>query len=146
MKKSPFLIIVLLLASLMACERLAILFHDNPDQPVTRAFTFGQPFELPFGKLARHETENVSITFTRVLEDSRCPINVNCVWEGNAKLKFLLQHSFHLTHFSLNTTLEPKDTTIADYSVSLTDLLPYPHSDSTYTDADYTAILIVNRK
>ncbi len=42
----------------------------------------GTPFELKINQAALIESENVEIKFLRVLEDSRCPTNVNCAWSG----------------------------------------------------------------
>ncbi|MEP0262467.1 hypothetical protein [Dokdonia sp.] len=39
----------------------------------------------------RQEINTVEITFLEVLEDSRCPKDVSCVWAGQAKIKVLIQ-------------------------------------------------------
>jgi hypothetical protein len=54
-------------------------------------FSQDQPIDVPMilVKVPLGETvqfENVSITFIKVLEDSRCPKGVTCVWAGQAKL------------------------------------------------------------
>jgi hypothetical protein len=40
------------------------------------------PFNLRFGQTASIEEEEIVIRFADVTEDSRCPVNVTCVWEG----------------------------------------------------------------
>jgi hypothetical protein len=42
------------------------------------------PFALTFSKTASLEDGKVLIEFADVTEDSRCPVNVTCVWEGQA--------------------------------------------------------------
>lgn len=42
----------------------------------------GTPFDLKINQSALIESENIEVKFLRVLEDSRCPTNVNCVWSG----------------------------------------------------------------
>lgn len=38
---------------------------------------------------------DVSITFEKVVEDSRCPEGVQCVWAGNAKIQVKVSHNEH---------------------------------------------------
>ncbi len=40
------------------------------------------PFTLAFSKIASVEDEKILIEFADLTEDSRCPVNVTCVWEG----------------------------------------------------------------
>lgn len=44
----------------------------------------GEEFLLPIGQEARITGENLRISFEDVIEDSRCPLNVTCIWEGRA--------------------------------------------------------------
>ncbi|MFC2044072.1 DUF3221 domain-containing protein [Chloroflexota bacterium] len=43
-----------------------------------------EEFSLPIGQSVVITGEDLDIKFVEVLEDSRCPINVTCVWEGRA--------------------------------------------------------------
>ena len=40
------------------------------------------PITLEFSRIASVEDEKILIEFTDLTEDSRCPVNVTCVWEG----------------------------------------------------------------
>ncbi len=51
-----------------------------PIGPVTGKI--GTPFALARNQIARIEPDNLDIRFLRVLEDSRCPVNVACAWSG----------------------------------------------------------------
>ena len=65
--------------------------------------------------------------FTDVPEDSRCPANAYCVWQGNAEVT--LSASFGrcvAVVFTLNTDLLPRDTVFAPYRIELVGLDPYP--------------------
>lgn len=46
---------------------------------------FGTPFDLTLGQTAR--VGIVKLKFDQVLEDSRCPANVVCVWAGRARIQ-----------------------------------------------------------
>lgn len=57
----------------------------------TVGFSQDQPIDVPMilVKVPLGETvqfENASIKFIKVLEDSRCPKDVNCIWAGQARL------------------------------------------------------------
>ncbi|MBI4303726.1 MAG: hypothetical protein HY665_05265 [Chloroflexi bacterium] len=42
----------------------------------------GQEFSLAIGQTAEITGQNLKIKFTEVIEDSRCPRGVVCIWEG----------------------------------------------------------------
>jgi hypothetical protein len=51
----------------------------------------GQQFELALGESARIGDTEWVLSFDSVGEDSRCPRETACVWEGNARLQFTLR-------------------------------------------------------
>ena len=53
----------------------------DPDQV---AATLGSPFQLRVGQTASVAPQGPIIEFVEVVEDSRCPANVTCVWAGRA--------------------------------------------------------------
>ena len=63
----------------------------NCDNEQGKTFQVGQNFELALGEAAACDCGGLTITFTEVLEDSRCPTGVECVWEGQAKIQFQLK-------------------------------------------------------
>lgn len=67
-------------AALLACLSCATVENVITAEP-------GVAFSLPMGKTAAVAGTVNRITFTQVREDSRCPTNVVCVWEGDAKIE-----------------------------------------------------------
>lgn len=62
------------------------------------------------------------------VDEDRCPIDVFCIWEGNAKVNFQLRVNSEITDFSLNTNDKfPTDTVISNLRIALNDVLPYPN-------------------
>ena len=51
--------------------------------PVVKA---GTEFMLALGDSVNFAQVGAIINFAKVLEDSRCPMNARCVWEGNARI------------------------------------------------------------
>ena len=66
-------------------------------------------FSLGIGQTASIEGERLVIKFKAVLEDSRCPVNVVCVWAGNGKVEFeVLDIDGQNKTVTLNTEEEPR--------------------------------------
>ncbi len=84
------------------------------------------------------------ITFDSLLQESRCPTGVVCVWEGNGSIQMSLLTESKKATFILNTHPDfTNDTTTVGYYISLVELNPYPNIDSTYTEKDYRAVILV---
>jgi len=64
------------------------------------------------------------IKFVKVIEDSRCPADVNCIWAGNAKIEVEITKGSKSKTFVLNTTGNETAANFANYSVTFTDLKP----------------------
>jgi hypothetical protein len=104
----------------------------------------GEEFDLQYGQTVQIQNKNFTINFKAVAEDSRCPTNVCCKWEGNAKIILhVLQQDT-----SLNTTLEPKTITFEGeneihLTVRLISVSPYPITDEQIKLEDYRIRLVV---
>ncbi len=69
------------------------------------------------------------------INDSRCPSDVVCVWQGEAVVKIAVESPVSGT-LELNTFDHPKDT-LARFSFELVGVSPYPVSTETIELADY---------
>src|SRR5438270_602256 len=75
-----------------------------------------QEFEIKVGQQVLVENEGLKINFQVVAEDSRCPVNVKCVWTGNAKVVLRLSKAGkHNATINLNTGLDPKHLSYQGY-------------------------------
>ena len=112
-----------------------------------KTLLLGDTLNVNYGETLRNFEEHIRITFDTLYEDSRCPVDVVCFWEGNARLGFTFGHIHQKAGLTLNTYSGFKrDTTVYNYRISLIDVLPYPHSDSTFTAEDYIAQIVVDRE
>jgi hypothetical protein len=71
----------------------------------------------------------VTIRFREVTEDSRCPSNVVCVWEGNGQVALTLSTPGDARETLLNTASEPRRIEFAGIAIALASLAPYPSGD-----------------
>jgi hypothetical protein len=107
----------------------------------------GKEFSLGIGQTANIEGEKLVIKFKAVLEDSRCPINVVCVWAGNGKVEFeILDIDGQNKTVTLNTEEEPRVRTLKGHSLKLISLNPPRIDGVSISPGDYSVKLFVERK
>lgn len=109
------------------------------DSPLTP--DVGEQFELKIGDSAIFPSAAFTVTFEDIEEDSRCPVDAQCVWSGNARI--LVQ--VNGTNEILNTHIDSKNITIAGMKLELLSLMPYPNIDRPINRKDYTATLLISR-
>ena len=72
------------------------------------------------------------------VNDSRCPSNGNCIWEGNASANFVLNSKTENKSFTLNTQRNfQRDTVINGLKIELVSVSPYPLLNSTTNQNEY---------
>ena len=109
----------------------------------------GDVFTLAPGETAHVGGTEVLIHFDRVTEDSRCPTDVQCPWQGNAAVR--LELSSRIAEFApqpvvLNTGIEPRERAMLGITVRLVDVDPYPRAaDPPIDPARYRVELTVTR-
>jgi hypothetical protein len=72
----------------LAAVLLLLQCSDKPTQP--EQVKLGELFTLTPGKTVEIQGEDLSLTFRRVLSDSRCPFSVLCFWQGVAEIEIKL--------------------------------------------------------
>ncbi len=104
---------------------------------------FPQTVELQ-PRTSKKISNDLTIRFNSVLEDSRCPTGVQCAWEGNAEILLELSGgSLETVH--LNTGAQfPRTEIYNGYTVTLQDLKPYPTEGIHIDESRYTAILSID--
>ncbi|MCC5631512.1 hypothetical protein LC613_27585 [Nostoc sphaeroides CHAB 2801] len=106
------------------------------------------PFYLKYGKTAYLPSENIEIKFSKVIEDSRCPTNVTCIWQGQVIIELdIIKNDLQVS--TLMLTLIPGSDSLpiqflGKYSVTLREVSPYPKGQAIALK-DYIVQLVVNR-
>jgi hypothetical protein len=136
---------VLLGMALVGCGSSPVAEAD----PV--AFTLNEAFRLPGGMEAATTGDDLRLRFTDVLEDSRCPTEVECFWTGQARIAIQVQPAGREpTTTEFNTNPAPGQTILTaragEYTITLQQLDPYPRTiDESPVLEDYTATLSVQK-
>jgi hypothetical protein len=102
-----------------------------------------QPFEVVLAIGEEILVDGIfRLLFSDVSGDSRCAVDVVCVWEGNAEVVVGLTLGTGPTvPFTLNTSLEPGEAEHGNYRVSLLELSPETRSDAPIDRGSYRARL-----
>jgi len=90
--------------------------------------------------------DKLKIKFISVLEDSRCPMDTNCIWAGNAKIQIKVSDSKGASKtFELNMNLEPRIVSFAGYEIKIINLTPQPASNIRINRNGYAATLVISK-
>lgn len=110
----------LILLLMLACA------SSTPTTPL------GEPFTLTPGNSVT--VDGVQITFVGVGQDSRCPPDVQCIWEGDAEVRLRVEAE-EVTLHTHGGTRYPNSATVSGRTITLRDL----------TRSPYTATLVVTK-
>jgi hypothetical protein len=109
--------------------------------------SLGQEFSLSIMQSALIKGENLEIKFEEVVEDSRCPWEVTCIWEGRVTL------SVEVKVNDVSDDIELSQPGLTDQSVVATHegyqftykVEPYPEAEKTISEDEYRLLLVVNK-
>lgn len=86
-------------------------------------------FELKVGEAARVAGRDLIIGLNGVGEDSRCPVDVTCVWQGDAAVLLALGQAAGRERVTLHTALDPRSVRRAGVAIKVVAVTPDPRSD-----------------
>jgi len=107
----------------------------------------GKEFSLSLGQTAVISGENLEITFEEVLEDSRCPKGVVCIWAG--RVRCLVQitkndssEKVELTEPGNNDQYSSETFKIYQFAFNV---IPYPDIDKEIEESEYRMLMTINK-
>ena len=116
-----------------------------------QAARVGREFKLEAGRAVTLERGSLRLRFKSVAADSRCPVDVTCVWAGNAEVLVEVGGSGWRGKrtLTLNTNASPEragEGRYGRYTVKLVGLSPQPRSNRKIAAGQYTATLLVSKE
>ena len=117
--------------------------------PATPTPAVNEEFTLAPGETASVKGTSLRLTFERVSEDSRCPIDVTCIWEGDAVVVLKVKTETDEVTREVHTQGgEPRSrkAPAGDFVVTLVRLDPAPRSTAAIEPSAYRATLLVARE
>ncbi|HUF30668.1 MAG TPA: hypothetical protein VMM77_08360 [Gemmatimonadaceae bacterium] len=136
----------LLASAALACANSKQPAEPNEGEPQPKVVPTNAEFTLRRGESASVGGGMLIVTFLAVENDSRCPVDVVCVWGGDAELHFRLaseKSEAAAIVDTLHTGVEPRAATYLGYTVTVNGLQPYPHSSDEPGSRDYRVALVV---
>lgn len=105
----------------------------------------GDTIRLRYGRSVSLGTSGARIVFRSIEADSRCPINVVCVWQGDAHIRLDGIEAAGSTRIDLHTGIEPHAAEFAGYRIELLEVTPAPIDPPEARPQDYSVRLAVSR-
>jgi len=87
----------------------------------------------------------IKITFVALVEDSRCPVDVDCIWAGNAKITVRVTKNGRSKVLELNTMGRESPPEFGGYKFRLMGLTPKPASNIRINRNGYRASIEVTK-
>jgi hypothetical protein len=106
----------------------------------------GHAFALPLGQTAALKGTDLRLTFKEVRTDSRCPVDVQCVWAGEAKIGVVVSGN-GTTEETKILSLTPADneTRAGNLRIRFVGLAPAPRQADAPAARAYVAQLVVDQ-
>ena len=127
---------------------LAACVSAGGNAPASPTPALNEEFTLAPGQTATVNGANLRLTFDRVSQDSRCPKDVNCIWEGDAVVVLKVKAEAEETTREVHTQgggSRSRQAPVGDYVVTLVRLDPAPRSTAAIEASAYRATLLVGR-
>jgi len=109
----------------------------------------GERFYLRINDVAYIKSEDIKVEFVDVVEDSRCPADVVCIWSGQVNILVSISKNGedlgNLNLISAGEGDERAAQTFDGYSITLLDVDPYPISTQEIEIFDYLIALLVEK-
>ncbi|RFN59069.1 hypothetical protein [Marixanthomonas ophiurae] len=133
-----------IVALLLLTISTTVFSQQNVDKPIKVPKI---AMKIALGETVK--TNGHSITFLEVLEDSRCPINVTCIWEGRVKVKVKVEAEgvdakTEKLIFGATKSGENKNHTFfSSETIKLEGMkvMPYPNTEKEKIDNGYTLLI-----
>jgi len=130
--KTLFIFLALITISFISCDK----------ESFSESFSLG--LENDFKIYGEYQSIDNSLYFTLTeINDSRCPSDVVCVWEGKADVKIEVKSP--VKGFITLSTYNHLTDTIGNYSFELKEVKPYPVSTKTIKLEDYNVSLKIEK-
>jgi hypothetical protein len=117
----------------------------GPSKELTPSLSLGRPTgeregtAIPIGQTVVIAGTTLQITFSAVESDSRCPIDVECFWAGDAAVVLSFAHLPNAGSATLHTTLAPNSTVFDGFRITLLSLTPDQSEENPIDPSRYVA-------
>lgn len=114
------------------------------DEIMISDFKLNDTISLRINDMSICESDpNLFVKFDSLVNDSRCPKNASCIWEGDAEIKVDVTYKKELEKISIHTSTKMGNTGEAfGYKLQLVGLTPYPGDEEHANDPVQASIFV----
>ena len=126
---------------------LVLSCNSSPTDPGGSASVRDATIVLQSGNSTQVNSD-LRVSFAQVVEDSRCPASVVCVWQGNGAIRLDITTGRGTQSATLNTaggTGYPREAAVAGYTFTLVELDPQRQTPDPVPAQQYRATIRVTR-
>jgi hypothetical protein len=106
----------------------------------------GEAFDLKVGEARTVASEELTIEFQRVVADSRCPQNVQCIRAGDVTIRLgIARRPTGRTTLDVTSPSTAPSSIDGTYSLTVVDVMPYPDANRRIDPDEYVARLLISR-
>lgn len=119
----------------------------NPTPTPTTSQPIGLAFDIRVGEIVALENSTWTLRFDAVTADSRCPVDVQCVWAGEVTARFTASPNAGPS-VALEVTLGPNtdaSSPLETLVLSLLEMNPAPKAGTPIAQGTYVATVVVER-
>ena len=117
------------------------------DPTADRRVSLDEEFTIKNGEQVIIEGQKLTLKFSSVFHDSRCPTSVTCAWAGNGAIVVeVSRKKKKAVQAMLNTLLDPRGIEYKAYNIKLVALNPYPKTPGEIDPSEYEAVMIVSKR
>ena len=137
----------MLLAMVSAIGVFLVSCDKNIKVPVCAGLGDSTVVRVKYGeKKSLCDNDSSCFSFTKLISDSRCPADAECVWKGTAVIELstcnekegaITLEIYHPVDYKINDV---------NYTIELTGLDPYPSTSYPHDVSEYVATVTVKRK
>ena len=144
--KTIALLFIALVIALVIAPACNVLQENNADDVV---ITLGEPFRLYVGETGRMGNV-LQVTFESLVEDSRCPLDTTCIWEGEIAAAFRVttnseSRAVPFKGFLGQDSDDVLQAWVGQYNIAIEQIRPYPRLNASI-DEDKSATLVVRQQ
>jgi hypothetical protein len=132
--------------SFLAAVSALIIVGCAPMQSTAVIVEPGIAFTLAPGQTATVKTADTRITFREVREDSRCPVDVTCVWAGDAKVEVTIaRNGVPAETKTLSITAPNNEVQTGNLKLRFVGLTPVPRQSDGDVPRNYLAEFVAEQ-
>lgn len=126
-----------------------ILFLVNTceNAKTVRKAELNREFQLKFRESAKLESEDLGIRFNALIQESRCPKEVQCITAGKAEIAIQMTDAEGKTEqIQMSTEVPANEVSYDKYRIQLLEVLPYPIAGERNDPERYSILLIISAR